>query len=240
MSFDYAAANDKDLELYRAWKANPSKENMSALVKSLMPLIHTELSRARGTLADSVLKTDAMKWAIEAINRYDESKGVKLSTHVVNWLQKVRRTNYTYQNAVRLPETDQLMFNKFDTARTNLSVEFNRDPTEAEMAKELGWTVKKVKDFQGKLYDDLYESSSLGDTSVHGFSSEDALVDMVRNSLTYEERIIFDNKMADKHLQLNNTQLAAKLGVNQNRLQYLTRSVVDKAKKLKSSVGSWD
>lgn len=228
-----------DQALYTAWKTNPSKENMSKLVQALMPIINREVTRQSGSVATSVLRGTGMEWAVKAIKSYDDSKGVKLSTHVANYVQKIRRVNYTYQNAARLPENLQMEYGNFKVAKDDLVNELGRDPTEVELASRLGWKKHTVANLQKRLYQDVVESGSTQSTAVTGFNPNSVLLEMVRNSLDPQEVIVFDNQIKDKKDQLSNDALAKKLGVNQNRLQYLRRKVVDKARALQMDMGSW-
>jgi DNA-directed RNA polymerase specialized sigma subunit len=233
------AYGSNDQELYRTWKTNPSKENMSKLVQALMPIINREVTRQSGSVATSVLRGTGMEWAIKAIKSYDDSKGVKLSTHVANYVQKIRRVNYTFQNAARLPENLQMEYGNFKVAKDDLSNELGRDPTEVELASRLGWKKHTVANLQKRLYQDVVESGSTQSTAVTGFNPNGVLLEMVRNSLDPQEVMVFDNQIKEKKDQLSNTDLAKKLGVNQNRLQYIRRKVVDKARALQVEMGSW-
>jgi DNA-directed RNA polymerase specialized sigma subunit len=229
-----------DEVLYRQWKANPTKENLSKVVKSLMPIINREVNRQAGSIPTSVLRGVGMEWAVKAVQSFDESKGFKLSTHTANYVKKMRRSNYQMQNAARLPEPLQNQYHHFSTAVDDLKVELDRDPTDVELASKLGWKKVEVTGFRDRLYQDTFESSALKNHAVTGFSNTTVLLNLVRDSLDPQEQIIFDNQMKDKGKQLSNDALAAKLGVNQNRLQYLKRKVIDKARSLKADMGDWE
>jgi len=180
-----------------------------------------------------------VEWAIKAIENYDDSKGAKLSTHVSNYVRKIRRQNYKYQNAAKLPENLQREFGNFRTAVEDLSSELDRDPTDSELASKLGWKQHNVKNFRNRLYQDVYESGSTMSTATTSFSDNTVLLDLVRESLDPQELKVYENQIKEKKDQLSNTALARKLGVNQNRLQYIKRKVVDKAKNIKNDMGSW-
>ncbi len=131
---------------------------MANLLQSLGPLITREVQRASGTLPDSALTAEAKKWAIKAVKSYEPGRGVKLSTHVMNYLQKVRRLNYQYQNVARLPESKQLQFRQYSDALTFLENELGRSPTDEEVAAHLGWSKKSVVKYGKLLYKDFTES----------------------------------------------------------------------------------
>lgn len=226
---DYKA---KDAILYNQWKSSGSKRDMSNLVNHLSPLIYREVSRAAGTLPLSALNAEGKNWTIKAIKTFDPSKGFALSTHVTNYLQRVRRMNYKYQHAARLPENMKREFHKYNNSLSQLSDELNRDPTEDELAAHLGWSKGTVMKFKKGVYADLLESGSDKPTEVVEYSDNSLLMNNLMTHLTAEEKLILKNKGS-----MSATQLAALLGVNNNRLNYLQNKLVDKIKKLKIELG---
>lgn len=227
------SARQKDVDLYNQWAKTKSKQDMSALIKHLTPLIYTEVHRASGTLPTSALAGEATLWAIKAVKSYDPSRGFALSTHVMNYLPKVRRLNYQYQNAVRLPENMQRQYHEYNRAMTNLTEELNREPTEEEMAKHLGWSKPYVVKFKSRLYADDIESAAKHEAMVSEYSDEALLMKELRNRLTKDELTIWDSKIA----KLPAPEIARKLGVDINRLNYMQRKLTKKVGDLKLEFG---
>jgi len=222
----------QDLAMYHQWNKTKSREDMGKLVNQLSPLIYKEVSRASGTLPTAALNAEAKKWTVKAIQTFEPERGFALATHVMNYLPKVRRLNYKYQNAVRLPENMQLQFHEYNKSLAQLSDELNRDPTEEEMAKHLGWSKAYVVKFKGSLYADLLEGASEKPAELSHYSDNSILFKHLLEQLTPQERMIWDlNK------ELSSTELAAKLGVNINRLNYLKNSLKNKVLKLKTELG---
>jgi DNA-directed RNA polymerase specialized sigma subunit len=220
-------AKEQDIELYNTWKETGDKKALGALVHNLNPLIYTEVKRASGTLPSTALSAEAKKWAVKAIQTYDPTKGVALSTHVMNYLPKIRRMNYKFQNSARLPENLQLQYHTWNQAVTRLQEREDRDPTEEELAEELGWKKKAVVKYKKSLYSDLVESGSERPVEFTTFNTNRVLYDYILGELTKDEKYILEN--SDK---MNSTELAAKLGVNINRLNYQKRLLIDKIKRL--------
>jgi RNA polymerase sigma factor (sigma-70 family) len=226
---DYKA---KDMALYMKWRQTGSKKDMSALVDHLSPLIYTEVARASGTLPQAALSAEAKVWAIKGVKSFDPDKGFKLGTHVTNYLQRVRRMNYKYQNAARLPENMQLQFHEYNKSLTQLSDELNREPNEEELAHRLGWSKGQVVKFKKSLYADLGEGISERPTEVSRFSDQAILMKEILADLTPEEKFIWDNKKS-----MSTAELAAHLGVNNNRYNYLQSKLVKKIENLKKQYG---
>lgn len=222
----------KDMALYNKWRETGSKRDLSALVDHLSPLIYTEVSRASGTLPPAALSAEAKVWAIKGVKSFDPNKGFALSTHVTNYLQRVRRLNYKFQNAARLPENMQLQFHEYNKALAQISDELNRDPTDEELAHKLGWSKGQVVKFKGSLYADLGEGISDRPTEVARFDDQAILMKEILADLTPEERFIWDNKKS-----MSTTELAAHLGVNNNRYNYIQSKLVKKIEHLKKEYG---
>jgi RNA polymerase primary sigma factor len=157
--FDISAAKQKDIIAYNNWKETGSQEALGILMKQLHPVIYSQVERASGTLPKAALSAEAKKWTYKAIESYDPSRGASLSTHVLNFLPKLRRLNYKYQNAARLPENMVLQYSNFQGAVSHLQEKLGREPLDEEIAQKLGWSKPLVVRFKGSLYEDLVEST---------------------------------------------------------------------------------
>ena len=198
--FDFKKAKAQDIDLYHRWKQEGDKASLGALMKQLNPIVYSEVRRTSGTLPEAALSAEAKKWTIRALNTYDPTKGVALSTHVMNYLPKVRRLNYKYQNSARLPENLQLQFTEFKNAASHLETTLNREPTDEELAKELGWSKPAVTRFRGSLYEDLVESGSQRPHETSQFNSNKFLMDHLMSTLDDQEKIILVYyKMTNSH-----------------------------------------
>lgn len=228
----YKNLRANDQKLYEVWRTEPSKQNLGNLIESLSGPIYAEVRRASGTLPTVALASEAKKWAFKAIQTYDPSRDVLLSTHVQNYLQKVRRTNYKFQNAVRLPENMQLKFNEYNHQLAMLTDELNREPTDEELANKLGWSKPKTVKFKNSLYADLIESGTDRPTEVTQFSDSAILMEHLMSKLDAQEKFILENSKT-----LSSTDLAKKLGVNLNRLNYLKSKLIDKIKDINRNSG---
>lgn len=226
---DYAK---RDLDLYNTWKQTGSKQALGALVKSLHPLIYSEVRRSAGTLPEAALSAEAKKWAVASIQSFDPSKGAALSTHVVSGLRRVRRINYANQNSARLPENLHLMYQGFKNAASHLETSLGREPTDVELAKELSWTPAAVTKYKKSLYEDLTESANARPTEITQFNSNAFLLDHVMSQLDDQEKTILMDSGT-----MPASQLADKLGVNISRLNYLKSKTKDKIQKIKTEIG---
>jgi DNA-directed RNA polymerase specialized sigma subunit len=222
----------KDQELYDEWKKTGSKQALGQLISQLSGPIYSEVQRQAGTLPNTALSAEAKKWAIRAIKTYDPTKGASISTHVMGYLPKVRRMNYKFQNAARLPENMQLKYKLWDRAVQNLADKLNRDPTDEEVSTELGWSKGLVIKFRNSLYEDLIESSTARPYETTSFNENKILLDHIMSELSPEEKMIWDNSK-----KMSSEDLASKMGININRLNYLKAKLKAKVQKIKTDIG---
>lgn len=222
----------KDMELYNRWKQSKSRGDMSRLVNHLDPIIYKAVSTVSGSVPTSALTGEAKVWTIKAIKSFDPGRGFALSTHVTNYIKRIKRLNYKYQNVARLPEHMQREYHMWNTAKQQLSDELNGEPSTEEMAKRLGWTKPKVERFNSRVYSDLAESSEEHPSEVTRYSDNDLLMKALISHLTENEKFILLNKG-----KISSSELAAKLGYNTNRLNYEQKKLVDKISLLKVELG---
>lgn len=221
----------RDLALYRNWKQTGSKRDMSQLVKQLGPILYREVAHVSGTLPSAALNAEVKNWAIKAVHSFDEDKGFALSTHVTNYIRRVRRLNYKYQNAARLPEHMQREFHVYNLAHTQLSDELNEEPSVEHMADRLGWSKSRVAKFKSRIYSDHFEGGEEAPTEVSQYSDEGLLAKSLLSNLNAEEKTILQFKG-----KISAGELAAKLSIDTNSLNYKQRKLTEKLKMLKQSL----
>lgn len=231
---DFIDYKKRDLDLYHQWKQSGDKQALGSLIKSLHPIIYSEVRRVSGTLPEAALSAEAKKWAIKALQTYDPAKGVAVSTHVMNYLPKVRRLNYKYQNSARLPENLHLQFTEFQNAVSHLENSLNREPTDEEIAKHLGWSKPLVVKFKGSLYEDLVESATQRPIETTQFNTNMFLMDHLMDQLDEQEKFILHNNG-----NMSSSELSGKLGINISRLNYLKAKLRDKIAKIKTDIGMY-
>ena len=82
---------------------------------------------------------------IKAIERFNPSKGAKLSTYAAWWIkQSVRRALSDQAKTIRLPVHLSDKITKMRRITAQLSEEFGREPTDEELAEELQISTAKV------------------------------------------------------------------------------------------------
>lgn len=85
--------------------------------------------------------------------------------------------------------------------------------------------------YRNSLFSDLVESGNEKPTEVTTFNKNKVLYDYIMQQLSMDEKLIFENIDV-----LSSTELAAKLGININRLNYMKRLLRLKILKLQEEV----
>lgn len=236
---ELSAAKQKDQELYLQWKKTGSKQDLANLLKALQPIISKEVNKQSGALPKHVLEAEAKKWAIEAIKSYNPAGGAALSTWVWGRMGKLNRLNYKNQNMVRLSEEWQMKYRPFQQAHANLTEQLNREPTNDELASELGWKPTHIKKLKGMLYEDHFESGNAAPVAAHQFDFETTKFHYIMEHLDDQEKHIMKSLMRPDGKRQSAAELAAELGVNQNRLSYLKTRLKKKIRSHQQELGEW-
>src|SRR5580700_11011137 len=131
---------------------------------------------------------------VKAIDRFDPNKGGKLSSYACWWIkQSVQRALANQGKTIRLPvHTISRISQMRKTARV-LAERFGREPTDEELAWELGLPVNKVAHLRSVSVQPASLDAPLGD------ETEASLGEVVRdeNAVSPSDRLQEKNRMAD-------------------------------------------
>ena len=125
---------EKEFGLWKAWKAEPpgpkKGDLFQQLAKSQAKIINRHLSRFPGVeVSKTAMKADLYKHYKVQLEKFDPSRGVKLSTWVQWGLKGVKRFVVKHQNIVRFtePVADRIM--PYRVATSELKERLGYDPT---------------------------------------------------------------------------------------------------------------
>jgi len=229
MSSFSAIRAQKDLDLWRTWKADPNQENLEPLLQALQPLINKRVSEFRGApVPPAAIRGMANVAVWKAINGYNPKKGASLGTYATWHLKKVSAFVAKHQNVGRIPEHRVHKIREFKTVKADLAERLGRPPDGLQLADALGWTLAEVTRMENELVEDLQASRNLEpDLLPEIESSRDRQVlRYIYQDLTPDERLVFEYSLGyNGKPELKAGEIAKVMGISQPKVSRLRRKI---------------
>src|SRR5213596_2300410 len=108
---------------------------------------------------------------MKAVERFEPSKGGKLSTYGSWWIkQSIKRALANQSKTIRLPVHLVDKISKMRRVALKLQEEFGREPTDEELAEELGMTASRVAQMRTAAIRPASLDAPIGDDDSNNFS----------------------------------------------------------------------
>lgn len=132
---------------------------------------------------------------MKAARRFDETKGFKFISYAVWWIrQAILQAIVEHSRLVRLPTNKVGSYNKVNEAFTNFLQEYEREPTDEELAESLEMSPKEVSNMMRSTVRHISMDSPLG-----GEDSDATMLDLYKDD---DERTpdsdLMDESMRDE------------------------------------------
>jgi hypothetical protein len=132
---------------YEAWRADPTPDQMNAVVTALAPTIQQQLARS-GMHQDPLMKAKARTLAASAVSSWEPGKGSNLPTWVGHQMTQLHRFRRLNSQVLQVPEGLQLDALKLENARRSFEDEHGRDPDEDELSDYSGLPLRRMRDIR--------------------------------------------------------------------------------------------
>lgn len=216
--------------VYLEWSQNKTPEYMGKIIKKYTPLLMSELPKYVGNLPPTNIKSFGKKIIADAIKTYNPEKS-KLTTHIINNLQKLHRINYETSSALHMSEELQRGVNTYKTVKDYLSDKYGRDPSTEELADHLGWTESKVNRTEKMMRQEVMDSSL--EFAPKEIQMDNPKIDYLYYDLDPIDKKIFEGRTGYGGVQVRSNNDIAKL------LKISPAAVSIRAKKIAEKISDY-
>jgi len=236
-----AERNRQDFTAWQEWKADPSKQNLGALLGRFDSDFNKTIGRLKApNVSEAALRGNMMSNAIEAFQRFDPSyvapggKPATLRTWVNTHINRATRTNKRYQNMAYIPEGKSDLIGQINVAADTLRQQFGREPTHAELGAHLGKPPKLIQEVQGLQRADVLSSAFESDpTALQSVRHAETVALLPAELNSDDERTVFDYMFGrnGKPVVSSTGEIARRMGKSPSQVSRLKKRVEAKYKR---------
>lgn len=224
-------------DAYVAWRHKQTPQNLRAAVNANERTISAAIKSYAAGSDSPLIRQRAEVLAARAIKSYDPDRGAKLSTHLMNQLQVLRREVPDINDPLPKPERLRRETAQLFKVEQELTDKLGRPPTDEEVAVHSNFDPKKIQKLrrrdrasvsEGYLADREDASGEVGNF-LPGTQAADPVntwANYVYHELNNRDRLIFEYRTGwNGREQLSNREIARKLGVAESTVSKRTMSI---------------
>lgn len=211
---------------YKAWAASPKGPADNAAVLQAMGPHIDKAARAHVGEVNPIIRSRARQMALTGLATFDPNKGTRVSSHLHNHLQGLKRYNAQLAQGVRIPERVVLDRRTLDGASRELGDDLGRDPTDDELSEHTGLSGRRIASIRrgagmsvntGRFAGIGEDGSDL--TPAVNAPENDAWLPLLYDDLSDTDKIIFEHTVGwQGKPKLGTGQLAERLRVTPGRV----------------------
>jgi RNA polymerase primary sigma factor len=189
---------------------------------------------------------------MKAVERYDPAKGGKLSTYGSWWIkQAIKRALSNQSKTIRLPANQFDKLARMRRAAQRLHEELEREPTDEELAEELGVPTRRVARMRLAALGTASLDAPLGDDDSRSFADivederaaspyqqleEKTVADMLRSLVKAldprEEAVLRAHFGLDGEPEKTYEEIGRKFGLTRERIRQVQNLALDKLRRM--------
>lgn len=233
---DLVVTQQKELELWKTWKDSGHKpEHLDPLLKSLNPLIQREASKWKRTeVPTAAIDFEHKKQVVQALKKYDPTRGVKLSTWISNNILHAGRMVQSNQNFARISEPIIRKIGTFNAVKADLTERLGHEPdtdTLHEALMKKGFSKRDVVRLNKEQRKGLIASGSDDNAfgTVVGNDPNEQVIQLIYFQLSPEERKVHELTFGlNGNPKLRPGDIAKRLKMDNSKVAKLRTSITKK------------
>jgi len=224
----------RDLQYWQQWKEGGKRpEHLEPLLKVYQPRFNQKVQQWKPpAIPEAAFRAELHRNFIQALETYNPNKGASVSTHVENRLQKTKRFVGKHQNIGYIPEGQARYIGTIQRAQDELTEEFGRAPSDAEIGRHIGLPIKRVKTIRAAMVRDIPSSMFESDPTARASRREQEVLSLLPTALKPDELEVFNHVYGrEGRSKITSTNaLAARLGKSPSQISRIKTRIARKYK----------